>query len=178
MTGAPVQVYEANDPNLFNAAKEAAERGQPVMAVPNESVLKYGFNPNYTFNVLSAGKGNLMLRNSWGTIEQKSSIPLDKEGRFELSARQISESIDKVLIAQVREHYFTTTLQTKHRKGFFCTYTFNVEDHIDGFFGVSQIDKRHFPADTNYDYSPMRFILEKKSVEEGSILINAGTTFC
>jgi len=177
LTGAPIQVFQANDPNLYNAAKEATDRGQPIMAIPNENVLKFGFNPNYALNVVSAGKGNLILRNPWGTITEKSSITTDREGRFEWAARQVSENIDRVLIAQVREHYYTTTVQTKHRKGFFCTYTFNVEDHIDGFFSVSQIDRRTFPAKSTYDYSPLRFILEKKSVEEGAILINGAYNF-
>ena len=38
------------------------------MAVPSENVIKLGANPNYCFNVVSSARGNLGMRNSWGTI--------------------------------------------------------------------------------------------------------------
>ncbi len=60
------------------------------MAVPNQNVLKFGLNPNFSLNVVSSSKGGLSLRNSWGTIEQKSSLPTNKEGVFEFSAKQVN----------------------------------------------------------------------------------------
>lgn len=139
--------------------KEALENGEPILAVPNENIAKAGLNPNYALNVVSANKGNLGLRNSWGTIDQKTSLNINKEGAFELTSKQCFDYLDQIMIAKVRGHYYSSTIQTKHRNGFFCTYSFIIESHMDGFLSVSQLDERMFPLSANYRYSPVRFIL-------------------
>ena len=90
------------------------------------------------------------MRCPWGTIDQKSNLNISKDGTFDLSAKQLSDVISHVLIAKVRPHYYTSTIQSKHRNGFFCTYSFIIEKHMDGFFSVNQMDKRLFPAAANY----------------------------
>ena len=58
-----------NSSDFANRIKKATAGGQIVMAVPNERIANYGFNPNLSYSVISfTSKGGLELRSSFGTI--------------------------------------------------------------------------------------------------------------
>lgn len=54
------------------------------------------------------------MRFSWPLIQDKPSIPISKEGIFELSDTQILEYISYITIVNINRSYFTTTIQTRH----------------------------------------------------------------
>ena len=75
-------------------------QGYPVIAVPNSKISALGLNPNYSLSVLKCNsKGALELRNSWGTITERSNISLSKEGVFELSSSYTNDYISHIMIA-------------------------------------------------------------------------------
>lgn len=79
------------------------------------NVSNLGLNPNYTLAVLGTNKkGGLTMRFSWPLIQDKPSIPISKEGIFELSDTQILEYISYITIVNINRSYFTTTIQTRH----------------------------------------------------------------
>lgn len=83
LTGAPVRKYLATDSNLPNIIRSAVSGGQIVIAVPKEEIKSLGLNPNYSLSVIRCkSNGGLELRNSWGTIEERSKLNLSKEGVF------------------------------------------------------------------------------------------------
>lgn len=53
--------------------------------------------------------------------------------------------ISHCLISEVVSAYHTTTIQAKHRKGFYSSYKFKVNKVFQGFFTISQWDRRFFP---------------------------------
>ena len=60
----------SNSGDFANSVKRATAAGQVVMAIPNERIASYGFNPNLSYSVISlTSKGGLELRNSFGTLE-------------------------------------------------------------------------------------------------------------
>ena len=145
------------------------------MAVPNERIANYGFNPNLSYSVISfTSKGGLELRASFGTVEERSKIPLRAEGTFELSSVQMREVISHVLISTTNTTYHTTTLQGRHRFGFYSTYNFRVDSKTEGFISVSQWDKRFYPENRGYDYSPLHLILQKTESDGHVSFVNAG----
>lgn len=95
------------------------------MAVPNERIGNYGFNPNLSYSVISfTSKGGLELRSSFGTVEERSKISIRPEGTFELSSVQMREVISHVLISTTNTAYHTTTQQGTHKFGFYSSYNF------------------------------------------------------
>lgn len=142
--------------------KKALSSGQVVQAVPTVRIVALGINPNYSYSVINySAKGSLELRNSWGTIEEKSKTSIRSDGNFELAAGMLRDNISHLLITQLNTSYFTTTVQAKHRIGFYSTFSFKVRDPTHGFLTVSQWDDRLFPASSNYSYSPASIILQK-----------------
>lgn len=113
------------------------------------------------------------LRNSWGTLEERSKASIRSEGNFELSAGQIKENISYIVVTNINNEYSTTTVQSRHRLGFYSTYNFKVRNNAHGFLTVSQWDSRLFPSASNYSYSPATIILQRNN-EDGSVeYINA-----
>lgn len=146
-----------------------------VLAVPNEKIAALGINPNYSYNVINfSAKGSVELRNSWGTIEERSKISHKAEGIFELASAQAKDNINHVLIAQINNAYSTSTIQSKHRLGFYSSYNFKVRKDTHGFVTVSQWDHRLFPANSGYQYSPVHVVLHRNESDGHSTFINAG----
>ena len=52
-------------------------------------------------NVNSQGK--VTLRNSWGTLSERSPIKFTKEGLFELSLQEARKYLDYVLVAETED---------------------------------------------------------------------------
>ena len=96
----------SNSGDFANSVKKATAAGQVVMAVPNERIASYGFNPNLSYSVISlTSKGGLELRNSFGTLEERSKVSIRAEGTFELSSVQMREVISHVLISTTNTAY-------------------------------------------------------------------------
>ena len=108
------------------------------------------------------------LRNSWGTLEERSKVSIRSEGNFELSSGQIRENISHILVTNINSEYSTTTVQSRHRLGFYSTYNFKVRNDAHGFLTVSQWDSRLFPSSCNYEYSPATIILQRNN-DDGSV---------
>jgi len=54
-----------------------------ILAVPTHKIAELSINPNYSYPVINYNvKGNVELRNSWGTIEEKSKINIKNDGSF------------------------------------------------------------------------------------------------
>lgn len=69
----------SNDQDFGHIINDALDRGCPVIAVPRESILDLGFNPNYSLSVLrSNNKGALELRSSFGTIHERPKVTLSR----------------------------------------------------------------------------------------------------
>jgi hypothetical protein len=172
LTGAPVRKYLATDANLSNVIRKAISNGQVVIAVPREGITAIGLNPNYSLSVINCkSNGGVELRNSWGTIEERSKLKLSKEGVFELSSNQTRDYISYVMVAETNNADCTSTIQSKHKSGFYSTYSFRVNQETHGFLTVSQWDENLFPQSA-YEYSPARIIIQKKGAEE-SIYVNS-----
>jgi hypothetical protein len=73
----------------------------------------------------------------------------------------LRDNISHVIVTNVNPAYNTTTVQARHRLGFYSTYTFRVRNNTHGFLTVSQWDERLFPATSGYQYSPATIILQK-----------------
>lgn len=83
LTGAPIRKYLTTDSQFVSAVKNAIAAGQPVLAVPKPEIQSLGLNPNNSLTVISSkSNGGLELRNSWGTLEEKSKLAFSKEGVF------------------------------------------------------------------------------------------------
>lgn len=135
-----------------------------------------GLDPSYSFNVLNVNnKGGFELRNSWGTVEERSKITFSKEGQFEWSSAQARENLSHILISHVRQNYFTSVLQSKHKFGFYSSYNFKVKKETHGYVTVSQWDERLFPETVGYEYSPFRVLIQKLNSDGTGTFVNAGT---
>ena len=145
------------------------------MAVPNERIANYGLNPNLSYSVISfTNKGGLELRSSFGTVEERSKISIRNEGTFELSSTQMREVISHVLVSTVNTAYYTTTVQGRHRYGFYFTYNFKTASDVHGFISAAQWDRRFYPQSCGYDYSPAHLILQKNEDDGHVSFVNAG----
>lgn len=176
LTGAPVRRYPIDHPDLKNAVSKALSSGQVVQAVPTEKIAALGVNPNYTYSVINFSNKGIELRNSWGTLEERSKASFRAEGNFELSAGQLKDNISAIIVTSINTDYFTTTVQAKHRLGFHSTYSFKLRNKTHGFLTLSQWDERLFPTSSGYEYSPATIILQKDN-DDGSVeFINANHT--
>jgi hypothetical protein len=54
-----------------------------VLAIPNEKIASVGLNPNFSYPLINyTAKGSMELRNSFGTLEERSKISFKAEGNF------------------------------------------------------------------------------------------------
>lgn len=114
---------------------------QPVLAVPKPEIISLGLNPNNSLTVLNIkSTGGLELRNSFGTIEERSKLTFNKEGAFELSSNQSRDYISHVIIAHTNNSYSSSTIESKHKAGFYSTFSFKVVNDTHGYLTVSQWD--------------------------------------
>jgi hypothetical protein len=49
------------------------------------------------------------------------------------------------MIAQTNNSWGSSTIESKHKSGFYSTFTFRVRNDTRGFLSVSQWDERLFP---------------------------------
>ncbi len=117
--------------------------------------------------------GGLELRNSWGTLEERTKLSISKEGVFELSSNQTKDFISHVMIAQINNSFSSSTIESKHKTGFYSTFSFRVRNDTRGFLTVSQWDERLFPEHA-YEYSPIRLIVQKKNSDDSVAYVNSG----
>jgi hypothetical protein len=116
------------------------------------------------------------LRNSFGTLEERSKISFRPEGTFELGSAQVRDFISHVLVSNINSANYTSTIQSKHRNGFYSSYNFKIRNNTQGFLTVSQWDERLFPLNSQYEYSPFHVVLHR--TEDGhSVFVNAGKHF-
>lgn len=145
-----------------------------VQAVPQPRIQDKGLNPNLTLSVIGVNsRGSYEIRNSFGTVDQKSKLNISKEGVFEFSQNDVTQNIAYFLIAEIHDDYATSTVQCKMRKSFYSSYSFRVKNDFHGYLTVSQFDERLFPKSENvyteksnividspsdYSYSPVRYL--------------------
>ena len=145
-----------------------------MQAVPQAKIQEKGLNPNLTLSVIGVNsRGSYEIRNSFGTIDQKSKINFSKEGVFELNQNDANQNIAYFLVAEINDTYATSTVQCKMRKSFYSSYSFKVRKDFHGYLTVSQFDERLFPKSSNvfteksnividpfsdYSYSPVRYL--------------------
>ena len=145
--------------------------------MPTEKAASLGVNPNYSYSVISFSNKGIELRNSWGTIEERSKLSFRSEGNFDLSSSQIRENISHIVVTNIQTEYSTTTIQARHRLGFYSSHSFKVRNSIHGFLTVSQWDERLFPTSAGYEYSPASVILQKTNGDGSVEFINASKLF-
>ena len=121
-------VLLSDHPGLKGIVEKALSSGQVVQAVPTERIASLGVNPNFTYSVIAYNNKGIELRNSWGTLEERSKISFKSEGNFELSAGQMRENISHIIVTSIHTEYSTTTIQAKHRLGFYSSHTFKVRN--------------------------------------------------
>lgn len=161
-----------NNPDTIYVIKDALDKNQSVIAVGNEKALQVGLNPNYSFNVLKCDpKTGLEMRNSWGSIEERSKLNTSGDGSFSMSLQQCRDFLNHVIIARINDEFHSSVIRGKHKPGFSGSYAFTVSAHTLGTLSISQIDERMFPIDSGYAYSPIRIIVEKRT-DNSSIFIN------
>ena len=145
-----------------------------VQAVPNAKIQEKGLNPNYTLSVIGVNsRGSYEIRNSFGTLDQKSKFNISKDGVFELAQSDALQTIAYFLIAEIHSTYATSTVQCKMKRGFYSSYSFKIKRDFHGYLTVSQFDQRLFPESHNvftdksnitidnpsqYSYSPVRYL--------------------
>jgi hypothetical protein len=93
---------------------------------------------------------------------------------FDLAAGQVKDLISHVLITNLNIAYNTSTIQSRHRHGFYSSYAFKIRKDTHGFLSVSQWDERLFPVHAGYEYSPFHIILQKVEEDGTATFINAG----
>lgn len=131
-------------------------------------------NPNNSLTALNQkSTGGLELRNSFGTVEERAKLTFNKEGAFELSSNQTKEFISHIIIAHTNNGYSSSTIESKHKTGFYSTFSFKIRSETHGFLTVSQWDERLFPQNS-YEYSPVRLIIQKKNSDGSASFVNAG----
>lgn len=116
------------------------------------------------------------MRNSWGSIEERSKLNASKEGTFTMTLQQCREFLNHVIIGRINDSYHSSVIQSKHRNGFYGSYSFTVAKQVNGILSVSQLDQRLFPTGSGYSYSPVRIILEK-NVDGKSVYVNSSNLF-
>lgn len=141
--------------------------------MPTEKISALGINPNYSYSVINYSSKGMELRNSWGTLEERSKVNVGAEGNFALGAGQLKDNISHVLVTCINAEYSTTTVQAKHRLGFYSTYSFKVKNQTHGFLTLSQWDERLFPSTAGYQYSPATIILQQDGPNGEAIHVNA-----
>jgi hypothetical protein len=119
----------------------------------------------------------LELRNSFGTLEEKSKISHRPEGNFDLGAAQVKDFLSHILVTNLNTSYSTTTIQSRHRHGFYSSYNFKIRKETNGFLTVSQWDERLFPVNSGYEYSPFHLVLHRVEEDGHSTFVNAGMSF-
>lgn len=77
------------------------------------------------------------------------------------------------MIALTNNSYSSSTIESKHKSGFYSTFSFRVKNETHGFLTLSQWDERLFP-ENGYEYSPIRLILQKRNSDDSVTYINAG----
>jgi hypothetical protein len=80
------------------------------------------------------------MRNSWGSIEERSKLNASKEGTFNMTLQQCREFLNHVIIGRINDTYHSSVIQSKHRAGFYGSYTFTVAKEVQGILSVSQLD--------------------------------------
>lgn len=140
LTGAPVRKYGVDHPDIKNIVSKALSSGQVVQAVPTEKISALGVNPNYSYSVINYSNKGIELRNSWGTLEERSKLSFRAEGNFDLSSVQVKENIKHILVTNLNTEYSTTTVQSRHRLGFYSTYSFKTRNQTHGYLTASQWD--------------------------------------
>jgi len=114
------------------------------------------------------------LRNSFGTLEEKTKLSIKLEGNFELGAAQVKDFINNILVTSLNPAYFTSTIQSSHRHGFYSSYNFIIRKNAHGFLSVSQWDQRLFPQNSGYEYSPFHIVLHRVEEDGHATFFNAG----
>lgn len=77
------------------------------------------------------------------------------------------------MIALTNNSYSSSTIESKHKTGFYSTFEFRVKNDTHGYLTLSQWDERLFPQNA-YEYSAARLIIQKKNGEESATYVNAG----
>ena len=90
-----------------------------------------------------------------------------------MSSNQTKDFISHVMIAQTNNSFSSSTIESKHKAGFYSTFSFKVRNDTRGFLTVSQWDERLFPEHA-YEYSPVRLIVQKKNSDDSATFVNAG----
>ena len=90
-----------------------------------------------------------------------------------MSSGQLRDNISHILVSNIHPEYSTTTIQAKHRLGFYSSHSFKVRNNTHGFLTVSQWDERHFPLTSGYEYSPASIVLQKNNEDGSADFINA-----
>lgn len=86
-----------------------------------------GLNPDYGLNVIGINqRGNFEMRNPWGSLEEKAKTVSTREGTFEFGPTDAKECISHLMIAHIERGNFTSTIQAKHRLGYYCSFDFKV----------------------------------------------------
>jgi len=77
------------------------------------------------------------------------------------------------MIANTNDSYSSSTIQSRHKAGFYSTFAFKVRNDTHGYLSVSQWDERLFPQNS-YEYSAIRLIVQKKNSDGTVNYVNAG----
>ena len=85
------------------------------------------------------------------------------DGSFWISIDDLSQKFSSFSISKVDDnHYFTST----ELSGNFSVYFFEIEEAGLHTFGITQLDKRFFTSDDEYEYSNARLILLTSNEED------------
>jgi hypothetical protein len=106
-------------------------------------------NPNITLNVLKVNGKNIQFRNSFGTLDEKPRVNVNKEGVFEFNPDELRSFVNYFLIAEVFDDYCTSTVQARHKASYYSSYGFTISSNFSGYVMVSQFDPRLFNQPNN-----------------------------
>lgn len=62
----------------------------------------------------------------------------------------MKDFISHILVTNINVAYSTSTIQSKHRHGFYSSYNFKIRKDTHGFITVAQWDERLFPTNSGY----------------------------
>ena len=152
---------------LMERIEEALQNNWAIVAVPKKGIEELGIDAAYNLGITNIGsRGELELRNSWGTIVERPRLNFNREGIFQLNPSEVKKYIDYILIAEINDTETTSTVQSRHRKNFYSCYSLKVSKPFSGELSINQWERRLFPESAGYQYSAFRVIVEKKHMDE------------
>lgn len=82
--------------------------------------------------------------------------------------------ISYVIVAETDDFFSSSTIQAKHERSFYSCFSFRVKEDGFGYVSMSQWDRKLFPINNPYKYSPLHIVVEKKQSKTKGTVVASG----